>query len=434
MRSKILLVTAFSIINLFAFAQSTNKEIKDILNLQVLKNFRYIPEQDLITNSYEGFDSLSLYFPRKSHVTEFYISAFELSNKDYREFTHYVWDSIIHLILDHTTIVENKKVINWNKPIDWNDIAIKAKIYDSIGKKPDNRIFGRQELDVEKCIYSYKENNCQTNINIYPDTMCWFKNSAQYGAVYNLTTKYYQSKDFDNFPVVGINYWQALAYCNWKTQKANNSLPRNSGYKFLFTLPTSIEWEAAANNYPVTVYKHNRKIIIPNNKGYIPDSHKLFYADKNKSVTYKYNFSNITDPNGYRFKEENEDGFLFTAPVNSYKPNINGLYNLSGNVAEWILDDSLSVIDYAINNLKKRKGLIKDNTEVLLENYPNSLFVKLGLDSFSVRMKKYKVIKGGSWNSIPFYLQNGVNQYFLPFENSNFIGCRIVAHLLKIDE
>ncbi len=432
MKVKIILSFCLTILYLFIFGQSTNREIKSNLNSDIITDFKYIPQQYLVTNIYEGFDSLSIYYPRRSHVSEFYISAFELSNKDYKKFTNYVWDSIIHVILDYTKSIDNKKTIDWKRKVNWTDTAIRAKIFNTIGLKSNQRIFNKQELDPKFCVYAFSQDNYKMEIEIYPDTTCWLNNFiGNWNLASNLYKKYFENNEFENYPVVGISYMQALAYCNWKTQTERNLLLENSKYEVIFTLPTSTEWEAAANKYPTTIYKNNKIVNIKENYASIRNSHKLFYANEEKVIKYNYNFFNIVDANGYTFKEADEDGFFFTAPTNSYEPNMNGLYNMNGNVSEWILDDTLSDIEITINRLKNNKKNQKNETEELLDRYPSSLFAKLGLDSFSLRMKNYKITKGGSWISTPFYLQNGINQYFLPSESSNFIGCRIVAHFVK---
>lgn len=432
MKLKTYLIFLLTTINLLGVGQSTNKQVKANLSLQIFENFKYIPEQDLVTNNYEGFDSLTFYNAQRSHISEFYISSFELSNKDYKQFTDYVWDSLFHSLLGYTNIFENKKCIDWDRKIDWNNKLIRKIILDSFGLKSNQRIFNNEELDFEKCIYSYNENNTQKKIKIYPDTSCWLNNFyGNWSKASELFNRYYKTKDFENYPVVGINYWQALAYCAWKTQVIKNLIPKNFKFNVFFTLPTSSEWEAAANNYPLKIFKYKKIVDIAKNKNWNTNSHKLFYADKNKTIKYNYNFFSIIDPNGYTFKEVDEDGYFFTSPVKEYEPNLNGLYNMNGNVAEWVSEDTLNTSDIIISKLKKQKKYQKNEKEELLKNFPNTLLAKLGIDSFSTRMNKFKIIKGGSWFSTPFYLQNGVNQYYLPSENSNFIGFRIVAHFRK---
>lgn len=101
-------------------------------------------------------------------------------------------------------------------------------------------------------------------------------------------------RDFLNYPVVQVSYNDAVAYCKWAHRK----------------LPTEVEWEYAARG------------------GFVNQSYP--WGD-----SFEYNRLNIWEG---KFPKENilSDGFLGSAPVRSFEPNPFGLYNMVGNVWEWV--------------------------------------------------------------------------------------------------
>lgn len=79
-------------------------------------------------------------------------------------------------------------------------------------------------------------------------------------------------------------------------------------------LPTEIEWEKAAHGGTSTIY---------------------YWGDELGPYA---NFSDVRSPVENR-NEKFDDGFSYTAPVGSFPPNNYGLYDMAGNVWEWIADD-----------------------------------------------------------------------------------------------
>jgi len=93
------------------------------------------------------------------------------------------------------------------------------------------------------------------------------------------------------------------------------------------------------------------------------------------------------------------DGYPYTGPANAYNPNDFGLYNMAGNVAEWTLDaytDNATAIVWDMNPKY-------DNPD-----------------------EPRKVVKGGSWKDIAYYLQTGTRTYEYETERRAFIGFRCV--------
>ena len=103
------------------------------------------------------------------------------------------------------------------------------------------------------------------------------------------------------------------------------------------------------------------------------------------------------------------DGADVTAPVESYWPNDYGLYNMSGNVAEWT-----SSVYYggAYNFQHDMNPDIRWNAK----------------DSDPPRMKR-KVIRGGSWKDIGFFLQTSTRAFEYQDTAKSYIGFRCVIDL-----
>ena len=157
-----------------------------------------------------------------------------------------------------------------------------------------------------------------------PDTTLWGEANA-------LASQYLRSKEFRNYPVVGMTYEQALDFCQFRTDAVNiyfyikeNNIELKEGRKdyenlikiapkkVKYRLPTEAEWEMAAT---IPFSKKSEKKI-----------------KKNDGV-----FGNFLKANS-----QNNTTIDLTAPTNSYFPNELGLYNLFGNVAEMTMEKGIA--------------------------------------------------------------------------------------------
>jgi len=138
---------------------------------------------------------------------------------------------------------------------------------------------------------------CDATGHPYPQAR-WTHHSHDSSASY-LTEK-------PSYPVVDVNWDDAVAYCEWLSQKTGKK----------YRLPTEAEWEKGA-------------------RGGL-EARKYPWGDEayDSEGRYRANCGSEADNDGRREK----DGFLYTAPVGSFPPNGYGLYDMAGNVWEWCQD------------------------------------------------------------------------------------------------
>jgi formylglycine-generating enzyme required for sulfatase activity len=166
-------------------------------------------------------------------------------------------------------------------------------------------------------------------------------------------------------PVVGVTWEDAIAYANWVSQVTGEK----------YRLPTEAEWEAASRGGPVGQ---------PFPWGSQP-------PDQGQHYLANY------DPNPY-----DKDGFRYSAPVGSFPANGYGLYDMSGNVAEWC-SDWYDAHYYSHSPYENPDG-------------PESA--------------TYRVIRGGSWYNRARELRCAARQFFRPSGADGFIGFRLVRTAL----
>ncbi len=357
-----------ALISLNSFAQKPRGSLEKLGLKNILSDISYIPAKSFTSLDYTGSDSVSFYGKRIATVHGFYISQTEVTNTEYREFVYYIKDSMAHALLMHFQGGTNS--IDWSKTIDWKDDRL-----DALMLSPEDRIFGRKEIDPGKILYPIDFFEKKEIISIYPDTLVWLRDFT-YAYNESLAKNYFSHSSYGNYPVVGINLKQAIAFCQWKTEQVSKSLKREAAdsFKMVVRLPSNAEWESAAFEEKDTI--------------------SLVSGSKQ----YNCNFGTITGRRGFEMKGFKDDGYFYTGPVKSFSAGPNELYDMKGNVSEWT-----STARDEIMNVEVKPDKLKT--------------------SF--------IVKGGGWNSTAFYLQAGVCQFFSVDATHSFVGFRYVVYVAR---
>jgi gliding motility-associated lipoprotein GldK len=338
-------------------------------------------------------------------ISGFWMDATEITNNEYRQYTNWVKDSIAGRLLNLVKQSgDGSEELDWTKikAIKWNDKATLEKL-DAMIVTPDNRIFGKKEFDPIKIVYhsevfDFKEAAKRENANVargkfivkydipvYPDTLVWVRDFS-YSYNEPMAKQYFSHPAFGNYPVVGVTWKQATAFCEWRTQFLNSFLEgKNRATESPFRLPTEAQWEYAARGgrsqapYPWGgPYLRNRKGCLMAN--------------------FKPGRGNYP-----------EDGGFYTVRADAYWPNDFGLYNMAGNVAEWT---SSLYYEGGYNFQHDMNPDIRWNAK----------------DQDPPRMKR-KVIRGGSWKDVGYFLQVSTRAYEYQDTAKAYIGFRSVIDL-----
>jgi formylglycine-generating enzyme required for sulfatase activity len=379
-------------------------------------------------------------------IDAFWMDETEITNNEYRQFVYWVKDSLLRQALVDDQIddyilkdkednpimaIKNGQEsprINWDTEIDYKDENgdVQAAI-ERIGLyyTGDAQFFGRKEVAVEKLLYTYfwidrqqaaKRTNrfnqvtkqyegsvinpdgtispvegrqsfvFKEEIPVYPDTLVWI---ADFTYSFNepYANLYFWHPSYDNYPLVGVTWKQANAFCIWRTEYLNAALATEGEATVQdYRLPIEAEWEyAARGNLDLSMY--------PWGGPYTRNQLGCFVAN------FKPLRGNYID-----------DGALITQRVGAYAPNEYGLYDMAGNVSEWTAnayDESAYVFSHNMNPDYKYNAR-PDDPPVM----------------------KRKVIRGGSWKDVAYYLQNSVRSYEYQDTAKSYIGFRCVRSYL----
>jgi formylglycine-generating enzyme required for sulfatase activity len=146
-------------------------------------------------------------------------------------------------------------------------------------------------------------------------------------------THYHNHTAYNDYPVVNVSKESAELYCEWLSEKVNNTL--NEPYKIVFRLPIHKEWlKAARGTMEGAIYAWSGYRLQNTEGTYLCNCIALGSECISRDSTGKYNvmkvdYDHLATPGNYAD---------LTAPVKSYWPNGYGLYNMNGNVAELISD------------------------------------------------------------------------------------------------
>lgn len=342
---------------------------------------------------------------REISIMGFWMDATEITNNEYRQFLLWTRDSLAAVLLGYIKQTnEGDTAIDWKKAatIKWGDRGTLEKL-SPLMLTPDNRLYGKMEIDPEKIVYNVQgfdlkdaakiENKGRPrkdfiyryNQQVYPDTLCWMRDFS-YSYNEPMAKRYFSHPSFGNYPVVGVSWKQAVAFCHWRTRYLNMWLIKTKkAMESDFRLPTEAEWEYAARG-------GRSQSMFPWGNYYL----------RNKKGCLLANFK----PGRGNYVE---DGGFYTVRADAYWPNDFGLYNMSGNVSEWT---SSLFYESAYNFVHDMNPDIRWNA----------------LDSDPPRMKR-KVVRGGSWKDVGYFLQTSTRQYEYQDTAKSYIGFRCVIDL-----
>lgn len=382
----------------------------------------------------QGFNTTT----KRVSVEAFWMDDTEITNNEYRQFVYWVRDSLARTLLSETfpefMVTEDGRgtfyeepFLNWNDPIEWRNPDFQIAM-DELYIPEEERAYFSKSLDTRKFIYDYywidykqaaknkNRYNFETqsyegdiinadgenvpivnrssfifreSVPIYPDTLCWIRD---YTYSYNepLTKEYFSHVAFDDYPVVGINWHQAKAFCHWRTKMTNDfqmrmSVPEVHDYR----LPTEAEWEyAARGGHERTLYSWGS------------------YYTRNLEGCFKANFK----PRRGNYVADSESSTT-TMKVASFDPNDYKLYDMAGNVAEWT---SSAFNESAYENMNDFNPSYEYNS------IPDDAAVM-----------KRKVVRGGSWKDVAYYIRNSTRSFEYEDTTKSYIGFRCVRTSFK---
>jgi len=281
-----------------------------------------------------------------------------------------------------------------------------------------------------------------------PDTTVW-ANPLSFNDSY--VTQYLRYPAFRYYPVVGVSWVQASDYAVWRSNAVNNELakggaPKKKGGGFSlkrkskaeaepalaeatastsaakpslesglilpdYRLPTEAEWEYAAKALIGTQYMDENQI---NQRIYPWDGSSVRNPKKGRKqgqmlANFKRGRGDYAGIAG-----RSNDGAIITAEIYAYPANDFGLYNMAGNVNEWVYDVYRPLSYQDVNDLNpiRRNGYLDDS-----KNYDTK-------NKQSLIDDKLRVYKGGSWNDVAYWLSPGTRRFLDQDSATAMIGFR----------
>ena len=220
-------------------------------------------------------------------------------------------------------------------------------------------------------------------VNIFPDTTCWVNDFPN--ADNEMYMRYYFSNPaYNDYPVVGVTWEQANAYCAWRTEYLLKGLGPAARYVQRYRLPTEAEWEYAARGKDQNEFPWDNEAVA-SGKG-------CFYAN------FKPDNGNYT-----------KDGNLITSRVGIYSANSNGLYDMAGNVAEWT------------STIYTEAGV-----EAMNDINPQLKYNAAQEDPYRLKRKS---VRGGSWKDPESYIRSAWRSAEYQNQPRSYIGFRCVRSL-----
>ncbi|SNS42446.1 gliding motility-associated lipoprotein GldJ/gliding motility-associated lipoprotein GldJ,TIGR03530 [Belliella buryatensis] len=256
-----------------------------------------------------------------------------------------------------------------------------------------------------------------------PSDRVW-EGAMSYNDVYD--TYYFRFPGFNFYPVAGVTWSQANAYTKWRTQYVNELMRQKQGIDSTLTknqliergvampeyrLPSEAEWEYAAKAMIGTQYMDENQEygrIYPWDGRGVRNPYNI--KRKGKQGDMLANFKRGRGDYAGIAGGISNDGDIIPTNVYDYPPNDFGLYNMAGNMNEWVQDvyRPLSFTDFDDLNPLRKDGIFDE-----AKDYGTTL-----IDD------NYRVYKGGSWRDVAYWLSPGTRRFMHQDSATNHIGFR----------
>jgi formylglycine-generating enzyme len=288
-----------------------------------------------------------------------------------------------------------------------------------------------------------------------PDTTVW-KNELAFNDSY--VEQYLRYPGFRMYPLVGVSWTQANDYCSWRTAAVNTNLAMQNAKKASKggdKKTASKGKKGAAEKGSAEKVAAKNPVAIPNQRlaiesGIVLPNYRLpteaeweyaakamigtQYEDENQTNQriYPWDGPSMRNPRNGKHKGEmlanykrgrgdfagiagkSNDGAIITQEVYKYPANDFGLYNMAGNVNEWVMDlyRPLSYGDFSdLNPVRRSDFLDKEN------NYDKK-------NNNSLIDNKVRVFKGGAWSDVAYWLSPGTRRFLDQDSATSTIGFR----------
>lgn len=403
--------------------------------------------------------------PRRVTVNSFYIDKSEVANVHYREYLYWinsVFDGDEYEAVRRAAVPDT---LVWRSELAYNEPLVEYYLrHPSYNYYPVVGVTWKQANDF--CLWRTDRVNELELVKRGLVNKNTLKNIQGLGQE-NFNTKSYLVGEFQTTPGPG-------AKSKKNPLKNPNGTPRTQvtfedgillpGYR----LPTEAEWEYAALGYinqnPQASRKEGKRgeELIANKQVYTWDQNVNGLRDSRRGSwqgTFMANFKRGSGDNMGVAGGLN-DRAVYTAPVTSFYPNGFGIYNMSGNVSEWVGDvfralspvdkddvapfrgnyfqtmdlstgkaerDSLGRVKYrnvTDDEAKNRRNYQKGNVINYLDGDSLITGITYGYGLTTLISDKSRVIKGGSWNDRAYWLGPGTRRYLEEDQASSTIGFR----------
>jgi gliding motility-associated lipoprotein GldJ len=305
--------------------------------------------------------------------------------------------------------------------------------------------------------YLSKDSSQEVYQAALPDTTVWVGKLA-FNDPY--VDHYLRYPGFRYFPVVGVSWVQANNYAKWRTTAVNQKLLADSGEELpevapggripletgvvipAYRLPTEAEWEYAAQALIATQWVEELQMY---QRIYPWDGHALRNPFGKTMGFFLANFKRGRGDYAGIAGRLN-DGALITSYIYEFPPNDYGLYNMAGNVSEWVMDvyRPMSFQDFDDLNPIRRDGFLDDAKSGYRNNYQlkdptmdpakakfnskdpdNDDWEEANPQGFtSLVSDKVRVYKGGSWKDVAYWMSPGTRRYLDQDSSTATIGFR----------